>query len=569
MSGSTGGNLSVDSHSFNAMEAEDSSCASSVAIPFQRSLPQPPPLASPETTLEGIWLTDEVLFNYQRCRRRAFLDLYGNPEQRDAPSDYLLKLRQDSQEHQLAVIQSQTVYQPRYPRRDWEAGAKATLALMQQGVERITNGVLHFTRADGVRLVSRPNLLVKHPGESIFGDWLYVPTEIKLGKRPKLDYQITAAFHAHLLEAIQGVLPDTSWLVLRQRGAYSVNLPELIPRMEAILEECIQMLQEQREPEVFIAHNRCDLCHWFSHCYELAKADKHLSLLPGVTPSRYVHLQALELTTVETLAAATPKHLETLPGFGPQVAHKLVRQAQATLSNQALASPFSSSLPDEPLLSIEELPSAPIELYFDIEAAPEQNLVYLHGVLVVDRTRLSAGETNGESIPTTTETFYPLLADRPEDEAFVWQQFLDLVWRYPTAPIFHFCPYEVQTVKRLAEYYDTPEALVLPLLDRFVDLHERVTRVATLPVESYALKPIARWLGFNWRDRDANGAQSIYWYAQWLSTGDRAFLDAILRYNEDDCRATHRVKDWLVEFTQTNRFHHSPTQNGHSPRPSI
>jgi uncharacterized protein len=564
MSGSAGGNLSVDSHSFNAIEAEDSSCTSSVAIPFQRSLKQIPLLVPSEATLEGAWLTDEILFNYQRCRRRAFLDLYGDSEQRDAPSDYLLKLRQDSQEHQLAVIQNQPVYQPRYPRRDWQAGAEATLVLMQQGVERITNGVLHFTRDDGVKLVSRPNLLVKHPGESIFGDWLYVPTEIKLGKRPKLDYQITAAFHAYLLAAIQGVLPDTSWLVLRQRGAYAVNLPELIPRMETILEECVQMLQEQREPEVFIAHNRCDLCHWFSHCYELAKADNHLSLLPGVTPSRYVHLQALELTTVETLAAAAPKHLETLPGFGPQVAHKLVRQAQATLLSQALASPFSSDLPDEPLLSIEELPSAPVELYFDIEAAPEQNLVYLHGVLVVDRTGIFG------DVPTQTETFHPLLADCPEDEAFVWQQFLDLVWRYPTAPIFHFCPYEVQTVKRLAEYYNTPDDLVLPLLNRFVDLHERVTRVATLPVESYALKPIARWLGFNWRDRDANGAQSIYWYAQWLSTGDRAFLDAILRYNEDDCRATHRVKDWLVDFTQTSRIHNSQfTQNGHSPRPFL
>jgi predicted RecB family nuclease len=552
MSGSAGGNLSVDSHGFRAIEAAGGSCAAAVPISphhSQHSSPQPTLPIS-----EGVWLTDEILFNYQRCQRRAFLDLFGKVEQRDAPSDYLLKLRQDSQAHQLAVIQSQPVYQPHYPRRNWQAGAEATLALMQQGVERITNGVLHFTRADGVNLVSRPNLLVKHPGESLFGDWLYSPTEIKLGKRPKLDYQITAAFHAYLLAAVQGTLPETSWLVLRQRGAYAVNLTELLPRMEVILQDCIQMLQEQQEPDVFIAHNRCDLCHWFSHCYDIAQADRHLSLLPGVTPSRYVHLQALALTTVESLSTATPKQLETLPGFGPQVAHKLVRQAQSTLLNQALASPLISELPDEPLLSVDELPTAPVELYFDIEAAPEQNLVYLHGVLVVERDEIS-------SKLTRRETFYALLADRPEDEASVWQQFLDLVWRYPTAPIFHFCPYEVQTVRRLAEYYGTPEPLVLPLLDRFVDLHERVTRVATLPVESYALKPIARWLGFNWRDRDANGAQSIYWYAQWLSTGDRTFLEAILRYNEDDCRATHRVKDWLVEFSQNSRTSSQLVQN--------
>jgi uncharacterized protein len=215
-----------------------------------------------------------------------------------------------------------------------------------------------------------------------------------------------------------------------------------------------------------------------------------------------------------------------------------VRQAQAALQNRALIRPFEPDETPNPLLSVEELPTAPVELYFDIEAAPEQNLVYLHGVLVVNRL-------------SQTETFYPLLADRPEDEGVIWEQFLELVWQHPTAPIFHFCPYEVQTVKRLAEYYGTSSSLIEPLIGRFVDLHERVTRVATLPVESYALKPIARWLGFDWRDQDANGAQSIYWYAQWLTTGDRAYLDAILRYNEDDCRATYRVKDWLVDFTNS------------------
>jgi predicted RecB family nuclease len=167
-------------------------------------------------------------------------------------------------------------------------------------------------------------------------------------------------------------------------------------------------------------------------------------------------------------------------------------------------------------------------------------LIYLHGVLVVDRQR-------------QTETFHALMADSQAEEVQIWQQFLDLVWRYPEAPIFHFCPYEVQTVRRLAELYGAPSQLIEPLMHRFVDLHERVTRVAILPVESYALKPIARWLGFDWRDPEANGAQSICWYDQWVTTGDGRYREAILRYNEDDCYATYRIKDWLVEFCQGQR----------------
>jgi predicted RecB family nuclease len=111
-------------------------------------------------------------------------------------------------------------------------------------------------------------------------------------------------------------------------------------------------------------------------------------------------------------------------------------------------------------------------------------------------------------------------------------------------------------VERMAKLYGTPPHLIPPLIGRFVDLHRWVTEIVTLPIESYTLKLIARWLGFEWRDTQANGAQAIYWYTQWLESGDRAFLDAIISYNEDDCRATFRLKDWLVEFIKTE----SPSQ---------
>jgi len=489
-----------------------------------------------------------LLLNYQRCSRRAFLDLYGDFDQRDPPNDYVLKLIQDSQANQRLVLAEQAIHQPGYTQRDWQAGVKATLSLMEQGVERIYQGVLATEIADGVTLVSNPDLLIKEPGESEFGDWLYAPTEIKLGKRPKQEYQIIAAFHTHVLAQVQGAWPETIWLMLREKGAYAVDLWEMLPRMQEILDDCLRVLLLPEAPEVFIARNRCSLCHWFGHCYALAKTEHHLSLLPGVTPARYLQLQRLHLTTVKALADANPAQLEPLPGFGSEAARKLVRQARATLQNRAFLSDdrphaaFGYGRSGVPLSNADptqlELPIAPVELYFDIEAEPTLNLVYLHGVLVVDRS-------------ANTQTFYPLLAERPDDEALVWQQFIDLVWTYPTAPIFHFCPFEVQTVQRLAKLYGTPNHQIQPLMTRFVDLHERVTRMVTLPVESYALKQIARWLGFDWRDPSANGAQSIYWYAQWLATGDRAYLDSILTYNEDDCRATYHIKDWLVSFLQT------------------
>ncbi|MFM7449761.1 MAG: TM0106 family RecB-like putative nuclease [Leptolyngbyaceae cyanobacterium] len=488
----------------------------------------------------------ELLLNFQRCSRRAFLDQHGDLAQRDPPNDYVLKLIQDSQNNQGLVLENYTVHWPAHVAGDWEAAAVSTIDLMRQGVECIWQGIVLTEGPEGVTLRSHPDLLIKRSGVSIFGDWLYEPIDIKLGKRPKLEYQILAAFHVYVLAQVQGGWPETATLILRERGDYLVDLWQVLPAMQEILADCIRTLQRREEPEVFISRNRCSLCHWFSHCYEVAKTDFHLSLLPGVTPVRYQQLQELNLTTVESLANMNPVALTPLAGFGSEVAHKLVRQARSVVQNQAILATealdleltyWSSQRWNYTTFPTNELPTSSVELYFDIEAEPSLKLVYLHGVLVVDRV-------------AKTEVFHSFVAESPEAEPLVWQQFLDLVWAYPHAPIFHFCPFEVQTVERLANLYKTPRHQIQPLLTRFVDLHERVTRYVTLPVESYALKHIARWLGFDWRTPSANGAQSIYWYAQWLSTGDRTYLEAILTYNEDDCRATYRVKEWLVQFLQ-------------------
>ena len=100
----------------------------------------------------------------------------------------------------------------------------------------------------------------------------------------------------------------------------------------------------------------------------------------------------------------------------------------------------------------------------------------------------------------------------------------------------------------LANVYGTDNVDIDELLLRFVDILKQIVDAVTLPRESYALKHLARWMGFEWRDEAANGAQSICWYDDWLTTGDRTHLNTILRYNEDDCQATYRVKDWLVKF---------------------
>lgn len=522
-----------------------------------------------------IVLTDELLLNYKRCNRRTYLEVYGADGEKDPQKEFLLKLRKENRQHIQNYLQerSHESQKPQASSRDWSLKHQETIALMKEGADCIFQGLLYLSFDDwqqGINnknlkpitsqslevtnnnnsdkiateesidldfaldwqtqeiiLLASPTLLLKQPGKSVFGDWTYIPVNIKLGRRPKPEYKLIGAYHAQMLAIIQNIFPEQSTLVLRPQHEFYVNLNHWLYRTRNIITNCLKMLCWQLEPEVFISRQKCGLCHWYSHCYERAKAQQHLSLVPGITPKRYETLKDMGLDDLESIATASYHHIEKQ--IGRDIGKRLRQQARALLLDTALIST------DFNLVNSDRLPSADIELYFDIEAEPDRNLDYLLGILLVDNVNQK-------------QEFYPFLAENIEEEARVWQEFFEFVNNYPNAPIFHFSAYEVDTIKRLARLYGTPKISTKELVSRCVDLHHWVTRSVILPVESYSLKSLANWLGFQWRESTASGDQSVCWYDNWLNTRDRSLLDAILSYNEDDCYATYYLKDWLVKF---------------------
>ncbi|MFO8040784.1 MAG: TM0106 family RecB-like putative nuclease [Sodalinema sp.] len=479
-------------------------------------------------------VSDDLLLYYQRCDRRAFLDVFGDSGDRDPLDDFLLKLRQDSRCHRQEVLAQYDYHRPHWSGDDWYGATQATLELMEQGVESIYRGVLSAPWLPGVHLLSKPDLLVRHPGSSQFGDWIYVPHDIRFGKRPKLDYQIVGAFHGLVLSLLQGVWPDTTELVLRGRKPHAVDFPKRVPEMQQLLYDCIVTLRGSQTPELFLSRQKCNLCHWYSACHQVAESERHLSLIPGVTPSRYDQLQGMGITSLSSLANAPRSQLKM--AFGAEAGNQLAQQAMASYEQQPLlrdgAMTHLLASPGNHWLAA---PHPAIEIHFDIEAEPDLDLDFLLGALVIDHRHQS-------------QTYYGFMAKNPEEEGRIWQQFLALMESYPDALIFHFCDYEVKTIQRLARLYKTPKYRYQALVNRCVDIHWWVTHSSILPVESYALKPIARWLGFHWRNPQANGAQCICWYNEWLTDQDPKCLEAILEYNEDDCCATYELKTWLYQF---------------------
>ena len=85
-----------------------------------------------------------------------------------------------------------------------------------------------------------------------------------------------------------------------------------------------------------------------------------------------------------------------------------------------------------------------------------------------------------------------------------------------------------------------------------MDLRQVTASSIVFPIYFYGLKTVAPFLGFSWKGTVKGGSQSIDVFERFLETKDRALLEGIIAYNEEDVRATAVLKDWLVKYA-TNR----------------
>lgn len=82
---------------------------------------------------------------------------------------------------------------------------------------------------------------------------------------------------------------------------------------------------------------------------------------------------------------------------------------------------------------------------------------------------------------------------------------------------------------------------------QWIDLHERAKR--QIQTEGpLGLKQLAVAAGFRWRDPNPSGEASILWYEDATRPGSpdaELARERLIQYNEDDCRATKALRDWL------------------------
>jgi predicted RecB family nuclease len=198
-------------------------------------------------------------------------------------------------------------------------------------------------------------------------------------------------------------------------------------------------------------------------------------------------------------------------------------------------------------------PTADVEVDVDMESYGD--LTYLWGASVTLNRPL-------EGVEPGYHCFVEWSVPSRESEARIfadfWSWFSDLRQRCReqgrTVAAYCFWAQAEDGAMNRAVAFDREDGPSLDDLDEFravssqwVDLHEQA-KVQIQTEGPLGLKQLAGAAGFEWRDENPSGEASMVWFE--TASGDdpdraRDARRRILEYNEDDCRATKALRDWL------------------------
>ena len=398
-----------------------------------------------------------------------------------------------------------------------EDGFRKTLEMMELGEPEIV-GMPLLSSSLGLRGI--PDILVRKEGKSFFGTYRYHVVEVKLARTLKWEHKIQAALYTLMLGAIQGTTPSVFHLVDGEDSMNNFDFLEFEGELDELIAATRAVVTGTTTPEPCYGSTPWP---WSEYGDKVALENGDVSLIPGVGPTLQAELHDGGFRTVADIASAEPRKLMNVHGIGSINVQNLIPKAEAI----AACTPVKRG-------RRVRFRQVDVEVFLDFEGdeIDLKPLTYLIGAIVRDRG---------------TAEYKAFLASSPDDEERRFREFCQLVDSMGKVVLYHWHSYEKRHLERLMETYRTPSKLRHRIMSSLVDLQPLTTKAFAFPSYSDSLKSIARSIGFEWRLPDINALLTIAMYRQFVSTGDASLTEAILSYNEDDCRATMHIKDWLAD----------------------
>lgn len=417
---------------------------------------------------------------------------------------------------------------------DWSTVAAATRDAMLAGADVIYQAVLI---TEGWR--GRADFLVRIDLPSALGAWSYEVWDTKLARSAKPSHILQLAYYSDQVGIIQQQQPEWMHLILGSGEPVKFRYRDFAAYYRAVRHRFLSSIDTRATVSPYpVGH--CTLCDYADHCETRWNEEDHLSLIANIRRSHVERLHEAGVRTCADLATLGP----TSVAIGDTTLERLKHQAALQTHFRTTGDHRYDLLAPTEENGFRLLPApSPGDAFFDMEGfpffEPSGGLEYLFGAVVV-----AAGAAR----------FHAFRAVNRAEEKQAFEQFIDFVWSrlrdWPDLHIYHYSHYEPTTLKRLTALHATREEEVDELLRRevFVDLYQVVRRAIRISHDSYSIKSVRQFfMPEAGKGEVTGGAESVIQFQRWLDTGDARILQAIERYNEEDCISTLELRNWLLE----------------------
>lgn len=521
------------------------------------------------------------LSNFLACRHLTSLDLAAAHGLAEAPyySDLGGQALADrGMEHEAAVLDTLSdrgweIVELQVGDGEWTTRATATVDAIREGVDGIYQGTLLVERRIGLPdFLIRSDLLGSAEGEPS-----YEVVDAKLARSAKARAVIQAAFYSALLGEIQNHPPHNMYLALGGQDLVKLRVADYAAygrQVGGLLESALLDTPPAFPPGHTYPEpvEHCAVCRWRPLCQQKRGDDDDLSLVAGMTARQRKILKLAGVSTRRGFAS-----LGEVPRFY-RVSAQSMTKAHAQARLQVLGEDSGRVLwefvdpqrtEDGGLVTNRGLtalpPPAPGDLFFDIEGAryysedgKEYGLQYLFGVV-------DTADQDADGRPR----YHAFWSFDRAGERRAFQELVDFIverrTRNPELHVYHYNHYEPTALDHLSELHETREDVVGRLMGRFatredevdhlfrrrvfVDLYRVVRQGIRASVESYSLKRVECLYEFQRAVNLDDVTERMLRFELALDGGAATSdLDAqreIAGYNEDDCRSTLELRDWL------------------------
>ncbi len=478
------------------------------------------------------YLTASDYYRFLNCPHWPYYDRFASDEEREFKRDFTEAEKnrlEDGIAHEKDVIEKlfkDTGLETAEITRDAEKDSDATLELMRRGVPFIYQGTITNDDWQG-----RPDLLKKVDGESALGEWHYVPMDIKSAHNVNKYHRLQLMFYAVILEQLQGRFPSRGYIINKDGDEHEVMLGDYVAEFHEFTEE-LEKIRAGEKPDPVLRKSCFDVGPWGKLCEEHARSTNDIALLFNVDVKKLRALRDLGIRTIDDAAKMDPVDLDGKASGLRQHGLEVAKYQAESLLNQSVI-----------IRDAVGLDTPPIEIHFDIESDPPNDVDYLLGCLI--RTREKS-------------EYRPFVAKRLEDEGKMWKEFLGWIETLEEPyQVIHYAAYERIRLAVLERRYGGSEALDR-FRDNMIDMKQIVTHSIVLPLYFYGLKYVTPFFGFHWRGEVSSGGQSVDVFEEYLQTGDEHLLNEIILYNEDDVRATAVLADWCRAYARKLTTYNEP-----------